>query len=137
ASTEGAKHVLPGSIENGGRLVKRQKGPGPQGSLALLASGGDPNQRGARHRKIRPDDAHLRGRRHAPSIARRIEPAQPSRPSRSAPLHLAGRLVLAQPQERWVAELAVPGALGEGELGDELGLEPGGRALGDAVREGR
>ena len=38
--------------------------------------------------------------------------------------HLLGRLVLAQADEARVAQDAVGGEFGEGDLGDQLGLDP-------------
>jgi hypothetical protein len=50
---------------------------------------------------------------------------------------VAGGLVVAESQEDGVAKLAVAGELGEAELGDELGLDPGDVALAGRVAERR
>jgi hypothetical protein len=52
------------------------------------------------------------------------------------PADVARILVIAQSEKNWVAELAVAGHFGEGELGDELGLGPGGVAHARGIVEG-
>ena len=71
SSPDGTKNLGLGTLEHCCRLLNRQERSRAHCSFALFPSRRDADECGTWHRKIRPDDADLRGRGRATSVPRR------------------------------------------------------------------